>query len=70
MARQVLRSNQSLTASFVSSLWSTSFAAKPSPVVLATQMHNAALDVLGKGMAPVHQRAVANAKRLARTRLR
>jgi hypothetical protein len=26
--------------------------------------------VLGKGMAPVHRRAVANAKRLARTRLR
>jgi hypothetical protein len=33
-------------------------------------LHDAALAVLGKGLAPVHRRAVANAKRLARTRLR
>ena len=70
MAAQALRSNQALAASFVNSLWSPSLAGKPSPAVLATQLHNAALDVLGKGMAPVHQRAVANAKRLARTKLR
>jgi hypothetical protein len=30
----------------------------------------ATLGVLGRGMGPVHRRAVANAKRLARTRLR
>jgi hypothetical protein len=37
---------------------------------LATELQQAALAVLGKGLAPVHRRAVANAKRLARTRLR
>lgn len=47
-------------------------AARPSSVAqaLATQFQQAALAVLGKGLAPVHRRAVANAKRLARTRLR
>ncbi len=37
---------------------------------LAAQLQQAAMAVLGKGLAPVHRRAVANAKRLARTRLR
>lgn len=37
---------------------------------LAEQLQHAALAVVGKGLAPVHRRAVANAKRLARTRLR
>ncbi len=36
----------------------------------AEHLHQAALTVVGKGLAPVHRRAVANAKRLARTRLR
>jgi hypothetical protein len=34
------------------------------------QVHGATLGVLGKGLAPVHRKAVANAKRLARTKLR
>ncbi len=37
---------------------------------LAGQLHRAALAVFGKGLAPIHRRAVANSKRLARTRLR
>ena len=36
----------------------------------SARMRNAALSILGKGMAPVHRTAVANAKRLARTRLK
>lgn len=32
------------------------------------QMHHAALDVMGKAVAPAHRRAVANAKRLAKRR--
>ena len=37
---------------------------------MTAQMQNAAIGVLSKGMALVHQRAVANAKRLSRTKLR
>jgi hypothetical protein len=36
----------------------------------AAQWQNAALGVLGQGLKPVHRRAVANAKRLGRTKLR
>jgi hypothetical protein len=37
---------------------------------VAVQVQGAALGILDKGMAPVHRKAVANAKRLARTKLR
>jgi hypothetical protein len=43
---------------------------KLSPAASAAQWHKAALGVLGKGLTPVHRKAVANAKRLARTKLR
>jgi hypothetical protein len=49
------------------SFWSpTLLMSKPA----AAQMRNATLGILGKGMAPVHRTAVANARRLARTRLK
>jgi len=44
--------------------------ASPAARALTTQLQQATLAVIGKGLAPVHRRAVANAKRLARTRLR
>jgi hypothetical protein len=34
------------------------------------QLQHATLGILGKGLGPVHRKAVANAKRLARTKLR
>jgi len=42
----------------------------PSAQAIGTQLQSAALGVLGHGLAPVHRTAVANAKRLSRTRLR
>ena len=69
MAAQVLRANQALTQSFLRSFWSPA-SGEHSSASIATQLHDAALGVLGEGMAPVHRRAVANARRLARTRLR
>lgn len=66
MALETLRANQALTASFWRSIWLPWFGAKPST---ASHLQNAALGVLGKGIAPVHRRAVANARRLTRTRL-
>ena len=44
--------------------------ASPAAQTLAAQLQQATLAVIGKGLAPVHRRAVANAKRLARTTLR
>ena len=65
MATQAFLANYLLATSF----WRSWLAGKPSQFS-GSLLHNAALGVLGKGLGPVHRRAVANAKRLARTRLR
>jgi hypothetical protein len=70
MAKETVRAHQSLTASYVRSFWSPSLRAKTSAGSVVAQWHDAAIGVFGKGLAPVHRKAVANAKRLARTRLR
>ena len=70
MAMQAFRANQALAASFLRSFWPPLRRSKPSASAVAAQLQNAALGVVGKGMAPVHRKAVANAKRLARTKLR
>jgi hypothetical protein len=71
MAQQALRSNQALTMSLARSFWTPpSLRRKAAGSALAVQWNNAALDVFGKGLAPVHRKATANAKRLARTKLR
>ncbi len=70
MAAQAALANQALTASFFRSFLSVARGKKPSATATANQLHKAALGVLGKGLAPVHRKAVANAKRLARTKLR
>ena len=70
MTLQAFRAHQALAASFLRSFWSPSLKGRPSASAVAAQWQSAALDVLGKGMAPVHRTAVANAKRLARTKLR
>lgn len=66
MAMQAFRANQALTMSFARAFWSSSLTAN----AVSAQLQSAALGVLGKGMAPVRRRAVANSKRLARTKLR
>lgn len=69
MAVETFRANQQLTLSFMRSLWFPWLhpGARKSA---SRQLSNAALGILGKGMAPVRRRAVANAKRLGRTRPR
>ena len=68
MAVEVFRANQEFAASFVQSLWfpwtRPDFSAKRA----SRRLTRAGLEVLGKGMAPIRRRAVANAKRLGRTR--
>ncbi len=69
MTVQAMRANQALSMSFFRALWSPTTVGKLSMCSMTAQVHNAAIGVLGKGMAPVHRRAVANAKRLSHTRL-
>ena len=73
MGLQALHAHQSLAATLARAALRP-----PSPrrknaanlFALQLQMQQAALAVLGKGLAPVHRRAVANAKRLGKTKLR
>ncbi|HVE88161.1 MAG TPA: polyhydroxyalkanoate granule-associated phasin [Burkholderiaceae bacterium] len=69
MAVQVAVANQALASSFFKSFLAFR-GKKPSAVRSAVQLQRAALGVLGKGLAPVHRKVVANAKRLGRTKLR
>ena len=70
MAVHAVRAQQALATSLVRSMWSPALSGKPPAVALVSQLQAAALNVLGKGMSPVHRTAVANARRLARTKLR
>lgn len=70
MANQSLLANQALSASMLRTLCSPIGIGTPSFATVLSQVHGATLGVLGHGLAPVHRKAVANAKRLARTKLR
>ena len=74
MAWQVLKSNQHLALSMMRAWWpllDPRVVSKAAALDQAAQAWQAAtLDVLGQGLRPVHRRAVANARRLGRTRAR
>jgi hypothetical protein len=70
MALQTLRANQQLSLWFMRSLWYPWIGTRPSVRATSRQLNNAALGILAKGIAPVHRRAVANAKRLGRSKLK
>jgi hypothetical protein len=70
MAAQTAKVNQALAESFFSSLLLAAQGRKSSATAPALQWQQAMLSVLGKGLAPVHRKAMANARRLARTKLR
>ena len=70
MAVQAMLANQALAVSFFKSFLAVGRGKKPSVARSAAQLQRAALGVMGKGLAPVHRKAVANAKRLGRTKLR
>ena len=67
---QSIRIQQEITASIWRSLWLYWLNTTSSAVLPKVDLTYATLRVLSKGMAPVHRRAVANAKRLSRTKLR
>lgn len=68
MARQTLRANQTLSTALFRTFWSPWTGSNA--LRLGRDLQGAMLDVLDKGISPVHDKATANAKRLARTRLR
>lgn len=70
MAAQAAVANQALAASFFRSFLTVARGKRPPVAASAEEFHKAALGVLGKGFAPVHRKAMANAKRLGRTKLR
>jgi hypothetical protein len=71
MALQALQSQRTFAAALaLAAMPAPSTRVSPAAQTLAAHLQQAALAVIGKGLAPVHRRAVANAKRLARTRLR
>lgn len=69
MATQTAKSQRILAETYFKSMLSMSLGGRPSAVPAAA-LHRAALEVLGKGMAPLHRKAVANAKRLGRIKIR
>ncbi len=66
MAKQLTRENEKMALALVRSFWFPWAAARPSAKSTAEQMSTAAMGIVHKGVAPVHRRAVANAKRLGR----
>jgi hypothetical protein len=66
MATQAFLEHQKFTLSFMQSLWFPWMRPTPTVKSVSRQLNRAAVDILGKGMAPVRRRAVANAKRLGR----
>ena len=67
MAMQAFRAQQALSVSLMRSFWTPR---PPTAKSLAARLRRDAVGILGKGIAPVHRKAVANARRLARTKLR
>ena len=70
MAVEAFLANQQLAISYMQSLWFPWLSPKSSAKSASRRLSNAALGILGEGMAPIHRRAVANARRLGRTRRR
>lgn len=68
MAVEAFQANQRLALSFMQSLWLPWLSPRSGAMSAARQLNDAALGVLGKGMAPIRRSAVANAKRLGRSK--
>ena len=68
MAMHAFRANQALTASMLS-FYFTPFSYTRAAASAAAHVQHAAIDVLDKGLAPIHRKAVLNARRLAKIKL-
>ena len=70
MAAETFRLNQSIAASLFGSFVFPGHGTKASSMSLSRKMQGAASAIVSKGLAPVHRTAVANAKRLGRSKAR
>ncbi len=70
MATESFRANQAIALSLFGTLFNPFSRAGAPSAKIAADMRRAATGVLSKGLAPVRRKAVSNAKRLAKTRLR
>jgi hypothetical protein len=68
MCTEAGRINQKLALSMLQAYWAPWMKASPAFGSSAARWHQAALDITNKGVAPIHRRAVANARRLTRSR--
>lgn len=68
MATQAFLENQKFALTFMQSLWFPWMRPAPTVKSVSRRLNKATERILGKGMAPVRRRAVANAKRLGRVR--
>ena len=66
MATQAISENQKIGLTFMQSLWFPWSRPAPTFASVSRQLNNAAVAVLGEGMAPLRRRVVANARRLGR----
>jgi hypothetical protein len=69
MATESLRANQAMAMSMFGAFLNP-FSRGKSSSKIASDMQTAAMGVFSKGLAPMHKKAVSNAKRLAKTKLR
>lgn len=65
MALQSAQAGQAIAASWWRLFWASALGNKPAPMSVAAQMQRETLGVLSKGLAPVHRKATANARRLS-----
>ena len=70
MGWQMLRAQQAMMMSVWQSMWWPTLWGRPIARSLGSQMQRAGWSIAGRGLAPVHRTAVANAKRLSRRRIR
>lgn len=57
---------QQVLSAMVQAAWSPWSGERPSPARVHRQLSESTADIVSKGLAPVHRRAVANARRLSR----
>jgi hypothetical protein len=69
MALHAFRANQAFTASMLPFFF-TPFSYVQAARSASAHFQNAAIGVLGKGLAPIHRRAVSNARRLSKSKRR
>jgi hypothetical protein len=69
MAMHAFHANQAFTASMIPFFF-TPYSYMRAAATAAAHVQSAAIGMLGKGLAPIHRKAVSNARRLAKTKLR